>query len=84
MVVDAVINTGRSLDPVLAEVQKLQPKVVVVAALVAFRGAIERLTVMHPSVDFIVARVSDRSYVGSGGADTGARLFGTTTWDTKA
>ncbi len=80
VVVDAVINTGKSIRPVLDQLQRAAPEAVVVAALVAHRAGIEALADAYPNTAFVVARVSDRTYVGRGGTDTGARLFGTTRW----
>jgi uracil phosphoribosyltransferase len=83
VVVDAVINTGRSLRAVLGEVLRAGPAKTVVVTLVGFRPTIEALTAELPEIDIVAARLSDRSYVGRGGTDTGGRLFGTTTWKTE-
>ncbi|MCV4268049.1 uracil phosphoribosyltransferase [Pseudomonas capsici] len=80
IVVDSVINTGRSIRDVLGVVEALQPASVAVVALVAYRTSLEVLVNEYPSVYFHIARISDRSYIGRGCTDTGARLFGTTTW----
>ena len=80
VIVDSVINTGRSIRDVLKAVVNLQPSNLSVAALVAYRPTLEILVGEFPSVDFHIARISDRSYVGQGSTDTGARLFGTTSW----
>ena len=84
VVVDSVINTGQSIREVLSAVEALQPSSIAVATLVAYRCNLEALVDEFPAVDFHVARVSDRSYIGRGGTDTGARLFGTTTWRCEA
>lgn len=84
VIVDSVINTGRSIREVLDAVMPLQPGSIAVAAMVAYRGNLEMLVDEFPGVDFHVARISDRSYVGKGSTDTGARLFGTTTWGCEA
>ncbi|MCY1560461.1 uracil phosphoribosyltransferase [compost metagenome] len=80
VIVDSVINTGRSIREVLIAVEALQPTSIAVAALVAYRTNLEVLVDEFPNVDFHVARISDRSYIGRGSTDTGARLFGTSTW----
>ncbi len=80
VVVDAVINTGRSLRTVLDDVGRLAPAKIVVVALVGYRPTVEALVGERPEVDVLVARLSERSYVGRGGTDTGGRLFGTTAW----
>lgn len=80
IIVDSVINTGRSIRDVLSAVEALQPTSIAVVALVAYRTNLEALVDEFPDVYFHVARLSDRSYIGKGSTDTGARLFGTTTW----
>lgn len=80
VIVDSVINTGRSIRDVIGAVAALKPGCLAVAALVAYRGTPNELLAEFPEVDFHIARISDRSYVGCGATDTGARLFGTTTW----
>ena len=81
IVVDSVINAGRSIREVLNMLEVLEPAIVIVVALVAYRANLEVLVGEFPNVFFHVARLSDRSYIGRGGTDTGARLFGTTTWE---
>jgi len=80
VVVDAVINTGRSLRAILDQVGARGAERVVVVALVGYRPAVEALAMEMPGVDFVAARLSDHSYVGRGGTDTGARLLGTAEW----
>ena len=84
IIVDSVINTGRSIREALDAVMPLQPGSIVVAAVVAYRANLEVMVNEFPGVDFHVARISDRSYVGRGSTDTGARLFGTTNWSCEA
>lgn len=81
VIVDSVINTGRSIREVLKALDPLKPASIVVATLVAYRTTLEKLMEDFADVNFHVARISDRSYVGRGSTDTGARLFGTTTWN---
>lgn len=83
-IVDAVINTGRSLRSVLAMIVAKRPRKIVVAALVGFRPTLDALAAEFPEIDFVVGRASERSYVGRGGTDTGARLFGTVAWESGA
>lgn len=80
VVVDSVINTGKSIRGVLECVAKSNPLKISVAAVVAYKPSLDELIVDFPNVDFHVARVSDRSYVGNGSTDTGSRLFCTTNW----
>ncbi len=80
VVVDAVINTGKSLRALLDPLEKLGVKQIVIVALVGYRPTVELLVSEKPHIDVVVARLSDRSFVGRGPTDTGGRLFGTTTW----
>ncbi|MCA9684923.1 MAG: hypothetical protein KC457_22260 [Myxococcales bacterium] len=82
IVVDAVINTGRSVDRALELVLARGPAWVTVAALVANADGLAGRLQRWPSVEFAIARISAHSYVGKGGTDTGARLFGTTNFET--
>ncbi|MGI0071141.1 MAG: uracil phosphoribosyltransferase [Thermoplasmata archaeon] len=83
LLVDGVINTGTSIRPLIDKALATGARNVLVAALVAHRPGLEDLARDYPQVDFLVARVSDHGYLGRGGTDTGARLFGTTTWSTE-
>ncbi len=83
IIVDAVINTGRSLCAVLDRVQELGAAKALAVALVGYRPSVVELSEKRPEVDFITARLSERSYVGRGSTDTGGRLFGTTTWEER-
>jgi uracil phosphoribosyltransferase len=74
ILVDSVVNTGASLEPVLAQ---FEGKRLFVASLVTPKPTAERLAAAWPDVCFLFARVSDNQYVGRGGTDTGNRLFGT-------
>ena len=56
---------------------------VMAITLVGYGPAVKALADERPEVDFVAARLSERSYVGKGGTDTGARLFGTTTWPSE-
>jgi uracil phosphoribosyltransferase len=80
VLVDSVINTGSSIRKVVRDLGGNRLEKVLVAALVGYRPTVETLVRELREVDFIVARLSDRSYVGKGPTDTGARLFGTTGW----
>jgi uracil phosphoribosyltransferase len=80
VIVDSVINTGKTIREMICATKSLQPANIVVAALVAYRPNLEMLLNEFPDVHFHIARISDRSYIGRGSTDTGARLFGTTTW----
>lgn len=77
VLIDAVVNTGATLEPVLAQLAGRPDALVAVLALVAPAATAERLAVAHPGVHFLFARLSDNQYVGRGATDTGNRLFGT-------
>ncbi len=77
VIVDAVVNTGASLEPVLTQLRG-RVKQVFVLALVAPVETADRLARIWPEVEFLFARTSTNQYVGAGTTDTGNRLFGTT------
>lgn len=77
VVVDSVINTGASLEPVLRQLRELGAGRVFVLSLVSPVATAERLAAQHSDVHFLFARTSENQYVGKGGTDTGNRLFGT-------
>ena len=81
IVVDSVINTGRSIHRTVGLLVERRPEWVTVAALVANSEGLASCMSRWPDAEFAIARVSSRSYVGRGGTDTGARLFGTTSWE---
>lgn len=76
ILVDAVVNTGASLEPVLAQLGSRVERVFVLA-LVAPVETADRLAERWPGVEFLFARTSTNRYVGAGTTDTGNRLFGT-------
>jgi uracil phosphoribosyltransferase len=80
VVVDSVINTGRSLGEALDRVQSLGAARALAVTLVGYRPSVLALVEKRPEVGFVAARLSERSYVGRGPTDTGGRLFGTTAW----
>lgn len=77
VIVDSVVNTGASLEPVLAQLRDRVERVFVLA-LVAPVETADRLAQTWPDVEFLFARTSTNRYVGAGTTDTGNRLFGTT------
>jgi uracil phosphoribosyltransferase len=74
IVVDAVINTGRSIKKVLNILRDAKCKRIVVATLVMHEDA-KQLALDFPDVHFYALRVSGNKYKGTGGTDTGNRLF---------
>ena len=77
IVVDAVINTGESLEPVLNWIIEQNPHQIIIVSLVTPVPTAERLSSQYPDIEWIHARVSTNQYVGKGGTDTGNRLFNT-------
>ncbi len=73
---DSVVNTGASLEPVLAQLAERGLRSVVVSLVSPVETA-ARLAEAWPDVRFLFARVSTNQYVGAGSTDTGNRLFGT-------
>ncbi len=79
IIVDSVINSGNSIRALLKKVTAKTD--ITVVTLVGYEETMAMLEREFPDVRFIAARISARSYVGKGGTDTGARLFGTTETD---
>lgn len=77
VLLDSVVNTGASLEPVLQQLQRQGAARLFVLALVTPAETAARLAAAHPEVELLFARVSDNQYVGQGATDTGNRLFGT-------
>lgn len=80
ILIDAVVNSGKSLEPVLAQTTR-QGLRTIVLSLVAPVPTADRLSQSWPDVIFLFARTSDNQYIGKGSSDTGNRLFGTTRFD---
>ena len=77
ILIDSVVNTGKSMEPVLDQLRTAGAAWLSVAALVTPEPTAERLARAHAAVWFYFARTSTNQYVGKGGTDTGNRLFGT-------
>ena len=76
ILVDSVINTGRTIEAIIREIQQTNAKRIIVATLVMQEAAVE-LATKFPEVTFYALRVSENQYTGRGGTDTGNRLFNT-------
>ena len=74
VIVDSVINTGKSISDVLDELPSCRSLTVV--CQVMYSGFAKSDYVQNSSTYFITCRISDNFYVGSGKTDTGNRLFG--------
>ena len=76
VIVDAVVNTGESLRPVLTQLAANSSARLHVLAAVAPTPTAEKLASDFPAVTFEYLRLSDNQYVGRGPTDTGDRVFG--------
>lgn len=76
IIVDAVINTGRSIVKTIEELQIQKPSKIIVATLIMQHEAVELVT-KYENISFYAMRVSKNKYTGIGGTDTGNRLFNT-------
>lgn len=77
VLIDAVVNTGASVEPILRQLAPYDAKMVAVLSLVSPTPTAARLASTYPDVHFYFARTSDNQYVGQGASDTGNRLLGT-------
>jgi len=77
IVVDAVINTGKSIEKAIEHLRRCKPRKIIVATLIMQKDAIH-LSEKYSEIYFYALRVSENKYVGKGGTDTGNRLFNTT------
>lgn len=78
VIVDAVVNTGESLRPILMQLAASSGVRVHVLAAVAPTPTAERLAGEFSAVTFEYLRLSENQYVGKGQTDTGDRVFGHT------
>ena len=76
-VVDAVINTGKSIEKIIEQLQKHKARKIIVATLIIQKDALH-IADKYPDIYFYALRISENKYVGKGGTDTGNRLFNTT------
>ena len=77
ILIDSVVNTGASMESVIAQLRERSAGWIGLVALVAPVTTAERLGCEHADVHFYLARISENQYVGKGSTDTGNRLFGT-------
>lgn len=76
IVVDAVINTGRSIEKALEHLQKCKASKIFIATLVMQKDSLQ-LVEKYTDIHFFAIRISENKYVGRGVTDTGNRLFNT-------
>ena len=77
LIVDSVVNTGKTIRPIFTQAKALGIRRVIVLAGVSPFEQANSIATDYPDVMFYFARLSHNSYVGKGGTDTGNRLFGT-------
>lgn len=76
IVVDSVINTGKSIVKIIDFLIASKPSKIIVVTLIMQREALH-LTDIYQDVSFYALRISENKYVGKGETDTGNRLFNT-------
>jgi len=74
IIIDSVINTGKSILNILNKIEI--KKNIYIISLVMQRGSVDIFNKME-NINCYVARISDNFYIGKGHTDTGNRLFGT-------
>ena len=77
LIVDSVVNTGKTIRPIFTQAKALGIRRVIVLAGVSPFEQGNSIATDYPDVLFYFARLSHNSYVGKGSTDTGNRLFGT-------
>lgn len=75
IIIDSVINTGQSIRKYLDYCTNA--KSLSVLSIVVQDKFVDIANLHYPEVKFYISRISSNYYVGSGGIDTGNRLFGT-------
>ena len=84
ILVDSVVNTGKTIIEFVQRVRKLHATVhiVVVAGVVqahcVLGGSLNHTLARHAQLHLVALRLSDTKFTGSGTTDTGNRLFNTT------
>ena len=84
ILVDSVVNTGKTIAEFVHHVRKLHAtiRIVVVAGVVQAQcisgGSLNQTLARHAEIYLIALRLSETKFTGSGTTDTGNRLFNTT------
>lgn len=84
ILVDSVVNTGKTIIEFVQRVRKLHAtvRIVVVAGVVQAQcvsgGSLNHTLARHAQLHLVALRLSDTKFTGSGTTDTGNRLFNTT------
>ena len=75
IIVDSVINTGKTVDQVLSISKQFKFKKQFITTLVIQEKAIEKYS--SSDIYLLTVRISPNFYIGKGKTDTGNRIFGT-------
>ncbi|KAJ7621753.1 uracil phosphoribosyltransferase [Mycena polygramma] len=87
LLVDSVVNNGKSVDEFVSHIRTLDSiiSIVVVTGVIQARslsdGIVGDLLARDDNIGFVSLRLSDNKYTGQGTTDTGNRLFNTTHLD---
>lgn len=76
IIVDAVVNTGKSIEKAIRYFQDQKAAKIIVATLIMQKES-TKLSTKYKKVSFYALRVSENKYTGKGSTDTGNRLFNT-------
>lgn len=76
IIVDSVINTGKSIIEIVEKIITIGVAKIIVVTLVMQKDSI-KIAEKYQDISFYALRVSENKYVGKGGTDTGNRLFNT-------
>lgn len=84
LLVDSVVNSGKSVVEFIQHIRSLDPtiRIVIVAGTVQANslteGLFSQILEQDTNLSLVALRVSENKFTGSGGTDTGNRLFNTT------
>ncbi|KAJ7602821.1 uracil phosphoribosyltransferase-domain-containing protein [Roridomyces roridus] len=87
VLVDSVVNSGKSVDEFVYRIRELQPtiRIVVVAGVIQTQsisdGLLGDILARDDKVGLVALRLSENKYTGKGTTDTGNRLFNSTQID---
>ncbi|KAF2788261.1 uracil phosphoribosyltransferase [Melanomma pulvis-pyrius CBS 109.77] len=87
ILVDSVINTGKSMVEFVERIRELNPSILivivagVVQAKAVSKGKFADVLSRDQNLSLVALRLSENKYTGKGGTDTGHRLFNTTDQD---
>lgn len=77
LLVDSVINSGKSISEYIEKLRHLGVEDISCLSIVMQEDFYNKAVKNYASIQFITSRVSKNSFVGQGQTDTGNRLFGT-------